>query len=217
MIGLELLQEKSLWQIYCKCLRSLKPSYFNVYATGFIILMLSLDAYSFPEHYRQRLALIRSLSELGLGFGSTILGFLIAGFTIFSTLSRSDLFLRMHQTRYERTNLTYLQVNFFTFVEVFVVYAFFMVVCLLIKLFGSEGGLLVGALKFTEVHPFLGYKSIPSYWVNLGFVLFGTLSLYSLLALKSFIFNTYHSVMTSVVWAFNPPDNTYTQQQEANS
>jgi len=205
MIGIELLQEKSLWQIYCRCLCLLTPSRFNIFATLLILFFLSVDSIVFPENYKMRVILIRSLGDLGLGYGSTVLGFLIAGFTIFSTLSRSDLFLRMHKTKYGKTGLSYLQVNFFTFVEVFVVYAFFMVACLLIKLFAGEGGLVGAILRYTAVNPLLGFICIPNVWINTTFILFGTLSFYSLLALKSFIYNTYHSVMTSIVWSFNPP------------
>ncbi len=205
MIGVELLAEKSLWQIYRQCVRWLKPSFFNIGATLAVFIVLACDCIFFPENAQKRITLIRSLGDLGLGMGTTVLGFLIAGFTIFATLSKPELFLRMHQTKYKETELSYLQVNFFTFVEVFVVYIFFVVICLAVKLFAGEGGLVISLIKYFEVHTIGGYTLVRAPWISTGFVMLGGLTFYVLLALKSFIFNTYHTVMTSVVWAFNPP------------
>jgi hypothetical protein len=144
------------------------------------------------------------LSELGLGFGSTILGFLIAGFTIFSTLSKPEMFLRLQEVQYKNTGMSYLKVNFFTFVEVFVVYIFYMLICLAIKIFCAKNGLASGLVGASHSNPIFGYYIDKQWLINGGYVCFATLSFISLLSLKSFIFNTYHTVMTSVVWSFNP-------------
>jgi hypothetical protein len=210
IIGKELLNEKSLWDVYRQCLLLLKPSTFNLVATLLTFVALALDAAYFPENFPKRVTLIRSLADLGISLGSTVLGFLIAGFTIFATLSKPELFLRMHQTKYGVTGLSYLQVNFFTFVEVFAVYIFFVITCLALKLFCSEGGLVVTLLKLGETRAAFGYTVDRIWWINIAFVVLGTLTLYSLLALKSFIFNIYHTVMTSVVWAFNPQRTDWT-------
>jgi hypothetical protein len=203
--GADLLNEKSLWAIYHQCIRKLPPSRFNVLATISVFLILIFDASFFPENFFYRLELIRSICDLGLGFGTTILGFLIAGFTIFSTLSKPELFKKMYETVHNKSGLSYLKINFFTFAEVFVVYAFYLSVCLAIKLLGGNHGFFASIVKYTEIHTFLGY-SIDKMWVvNSAFVLFGTLSFYSIFALKSFIFNIYHTVMTSIVWSFNQP------------
>lgn len=213
IIGQDLLREKSLWAIYRQCVRSLTPSSFNLVATMLVFLLLVCDASYFPENFPKRIALIRSMADMGISLGSTVLGFLIAGFTIFATLSKPELFLRMHQTRFGETGLSYLQVNFFTFVEVFVVYIFFVAICLVFKLFGSEGGLLASLLKASSLRPIYGYSADKVWWANIAFVLMGTIAFYSVLALKSFIFNTYHTVMTSVVWAFNPPSAEWTDSE----
>lgn len=204
-VGRELLRERSLWEIYKRSLGLLRPSAFNCSAIFIAFLALLCDVAYFPAYFSYRVNLVRSLAELGLGFGSTVLGFLIAGFTIFSTLSKPELFLRMHQTPYGASGLSYLQVNFFTFVEVFTVYIFFFAVCLLIKLFGGEHGLILSIVKYSEVHAAFGYFLSRSWLANTGYVFYGVLAFYSILALKSFIFNIYHAVITSVVWSFNPP------------
>jgi hypothetical protein len=201
--GADLLFEKSLWQIYRQCVQKLPPSKFNVLATGATFLFLLLDVAYFPEEFASRIKLTRSLAEMGMGFGPTVLGFLIAGFTIFSTLSKPELFRRMYDRVHNESGLSFLKVNFFTFAEVFVVFSAFTVACLLIKIFAGERSFLVSLIQASQRHPFLGY-SVDKVWLaNGGYVVVPTACFYSLLALKSFIFNTYHTVMTSIVWSFN--------------
>jgi hypothetical protein len=214
IIGSDLLSEKSLWQIYRQCVRKLPPSRFNVLATAAMFFFLILDVAYFPEEFANRIKLTRSLAEMGMGFGPTVLGFLIAGFTIFSTLSKPELFRRLYDRQHEASGLSFLKVNFFTFAEVFVVFAAFTVACLLIKIFAGERSFLVSLINVSQQHPVLGY-SIDKVWLaNGGYVVFSTVALYSLLALKSFIFNTYHTVMTSIVWSFNA-DNDKSEQPGA--
>lgn len=204
--GIDLLEETSLWQIYRKCIALLPASKFNWGTTSLVMLVLICDSAYFPMQYGARLGNLRSLVDLGLGYGCTILGFLIAGFTIFSTLSKPELFRRMYDTHHDPSGLNYLKVNFFAFVEIFVVYILFLVTCLLIKLFCGSGGMAASVLHFTEVHPIMGYSLSKAWLVNVSFVCIGGLSYYSLMALKSFVFNTYHAVMTSVVWSFVSQD-----------
>lgn len=204
--GIDLLEEKSLWQIYRKCITRLPASRFNWGTTSLVMIVLIGDSVYFPMHYAARLENLRSLVELGLGFGTTILGFLIAGFTIFATLSKPELFRRMYDTRHDSSGLNYLKVNFFAFVEIFVVYILFLVICLLTKLLCGGGGLVASIVHFTESHPVMGYSLSKAWLINISFVCIGGLSYYSLMALKSFVFNTYHAVMTSVVWSFSGQD-----------
>lgn len=204
--GLDLLDEKSLWKIYKKCIALLPSSKFNWATTSIVVLVLICDSAYFPLNHHSRLESLRSLAELGLGFGSTILGFLIAGFTIFATLSKPELFRRMYDTTHEPSGLSYLKVNFFAFVEVFCVYILFLVLCLVIKLFCGTGGIAASLITVTETSPIFGYSLSKSWLINTVFILLAGVSYYSLMALKSFVFNTYHAVMTSIVWSFIAQD-----------
>jgi hypothetical protein len=129
VIGQDLLHEKSLWQIYRQCVRVLPPSKFNIASSAVFLFALICDVAYFPSNYQYRIESARSMADIGLGFGSTVLGFLIAGFTIFSTLTRPDLFRRLYEKTHTPSGLSYLKVNFFTFAEVFVVYAFLLIIC----------------------------------------------------------------------------------------
>jgi hypothetical protein len=205
VIGQDLLHEKSLWQIYRQCVRVLPPSKFNIASSAVFLFALICDVAYFPSNYQYRIESARSMADIGLGFGSTVLGFLIAGFTIFSTLTRPDLFRRLYEKTHTPSGLSYLKVNFFTFAEVFVVYAFLLIICLCVKIFCGPSGIIASVVKISELNPVNAYYLDRIWLVNSAWVLFSVLQLYSLLALKSFIFNTYHTVMTSIVWSFNAP------------
>ena len=203
-VAAELFEEKSLWAIYKQCLLRLPKSRFNTIATCMIWLFLLCDCIYFPDRYVSRVALVRSVAELGLGYGTTILGFLIAGFTIFATLSKPELFGRMQQLIHRESGLSYLKVNLFAFMEVFILYVFFLVFCLVIKLIGGAGGFLSAIFSYSFSHPVGGYYLSREWFSNIAFNIFGTLAFYCLLALKSFVFNNYQAVLTSIVWSLNP-------------
>jgi hypothetical protein len=202
-IGLDLFEEKNLWSIYKQCVMKLPASRFNVAATSCVILLLLLDCYLFPERFLSRLSVVRSLGDLGLGFGSTILGFLIAGFTIFATLTKPDLFIHLYNKFNNKLQLSYLKISFFAFVEVFVVYISLLVTCLTVRLFGSSGGIVSGVITWSNSCSGFPYYIHESGVINLSFVLLGTLSFYSFLALKSFVYNIYHTVILSIFWILN--------------
>lgn len=213
--GSDLLEEKNLWQIYKECIIKLPASPFNMIATISVFIFLLLDCLFFPEQWGARVRLIRSLCDAGLGFGSTILGFLIAGFTIFATLAKPEMLKRMYDTPHKKSGLSYLKVNFFAFVEVFVVYIFLLVAYLFIKIFGAESGFLVSIISASSKNPFDGYVLDKAWIGNTTLILLGTASFYGFLALKSFIFNTYHAVMTSAVWSFNAPKQDASKSQQS--
>jgi hypothetical protein len=203
--GLELHDEKNLWSIYRKCVRHLPHSKFNSTVMLISICALVFDCVASPGSFASRITLTRELSELGLGYGSTILGFLIAGFTIFATLSKPELFYKMASIGYGKTGFSHLKANLFTFVEVFVIYTVFLVACLMIKIFCGTGGLVPTVVEYSNKNPVFGYYLAKWTIANFGFVLISSLSLYCLLALKSFIYNTYHAVATSIAWSFQIP------------
>lgn len=205
--GLDLFEEKSLWSIYKQCISKLTSSKFNKFSTIALILVLLVNCIFYPADYVRRIELIRSLCDIWLGFGSTVLGFLIAGFTIFATLTKPELYVRMYETLDEITGLNHLKVNFFAFVEVFVVYLTVLVLCLFVKLFGSAGGFISEIILSIHKSEMFSNDVSKIAVTDIGFVVMGTLTFYSILVLKSFIYNIYHAVMTSIVWMLNEPKN----------
>lgn len=202
VIGADLFDEKNLWSIYKQCVLKLPRSTFNSIATTLVFVFLCIDCLFF-DNFSGKLEFVRSLSDSGLGFGSTILGFLIAGFTIFATLTKPEVFMRLYETQNKEIGLSFLKIAFFSFVEAFIVFIAFMVLCLLLKTFGAKGGLVSSFCEYVKLSHQFSYSISKVAILNVGYVILSTLAFYSLMALKSFVYNIYHTVILSLVWALN--------------
>ncbi|MBF0542609.1 MAG: hypothetical protein HQK91_14300 [Nitrospirae bacterium] len=131
-------------------------------------------------------------------FTITILGFLIAGFTVFATITKIELFKTMARYEHKESGQSFLKFYFFTFMQIFIDYILFIFFCLLIKLFASSGGLLTMFI----IKTFSNFATIKHVLVSLGLVIIGTWFFYLLLMLKVFIFNVYIMIMTTIRWEF---------------
>lgn len=206
-IGKDLFDEKNLGSIFLKSVLRLSHSPFNTVTTCAVLGMLTLHAIYFNDNISFLASTVRSIADVGLSFGSSILGFLIAGFTIFATLTKPSLFIMMYKNIHPKSGLNYLKHNFFAFIEVFVVYLVFLGACLLIKIFGSPDGALLQFLKFLADRTSSELEIFKEIVIKGTYIFIGALLYYSIVSLKSFVFNIYHIVITSIVWEMNPPEN----------
>lgn len=170
----------------------------NVFSTLAVSGMLIVYAVASTESSASLLERTRKWAEVGFSFSAGILGFLIAGFTIFATVSDKSLFITMAKATHEKSGLSYLKYNFFSLMYVFIAYLGFAMLCLLIQLLGGTSGfisiitdLIAGKDHFPVIKRFLAGISV---------VVVGTWFFYSLMLLQSFIFNVYHIVMTAIRW-----------------
>jgi hypothetical protein len=198
----DLTQESNLWNIYWLSLK-LPVSWFNLISTWILLGTLVVHMLLSEKTTSIMAEEVRSLVDTGFNFASSILGFLIAGFTIFATLNKPDLFMTMAKIKEDKTGLSYLKYNFFTFMKVFIHYVSFITICLLIKLLASPSGTLSVSIDFLSIYiDLLKPAAIKHTIVVIGFALLGAWFFYLIMLLKSFIFNVYHIVMTSVRWEF---------------
>ena len=194
----DLLREKDMAAIY-KTSRDIPFSTTNL-IIGFVAFVfcfsLSLAAGSATEIVDQLVGLA------GLAFNTSIglLGFLLAGFSFFATVGDRSLFFRMAENPHKGSGLSFLKYNFFSFMRVFVEYFVFCLAALTITLaLDPKSGcrkLLIehfGDIKVQEIAlDKLAANAVLSSMVA-AFV-------YLLMQLKSFIYNIYHIVMTSIYW-----------------
>ena len=127
----DLLKEKKLWDIYLSS-RRIPYSRFNVITTLVIILLLVLKVWCCNTTIDETIETIRRFGELGLNITLNTLGFLLAGFTIFATVSQPLLLVSMAKINHPDSGLSYLKHNFFIFMRVFIYYLTFAAFCLLI-------------------------------------------------------------------------------------
>lgn len=193
----DLTSEKSLWDVYKLC-RKIHPKKSQVIILLIVMATLAANAFILENKSENILTDVRKWAELGFNFGITTLGFLIAGFTIFATLSKPKMLLAMMDHTNKETGLPTLKYNFFAFMKVFIAYITFTLFYLVILLFGQANGLISnvgGLLPHSEC---MGLALI-----KIAYVLIGGSFVHLLLLLKTFIFNIYAIVMNFLRWEYH--------------
>lgn len=189
-----LTSEKSLWDIYLKA-RRIKFNSFNFWSTFVVFVLISLQYCALDISLDSKLQVVREFSGMAISLVVSVLGFILAGFTIFATISQPDMLVVMSKFRHEESQLSYLKNNFFIFMRVFIYYLAYAVFCLLIIAFAVKGGLIHKVVQFSPI----SWK-ITEWLVGATYVtLYGGM-FFLLMQLKSFIFNVYHTVMTAIRW-----------------
>lgn len=192
-----LTSEKSLWNIYIQS-RKISGSKFQNLLIFSVITILSLNAFYLESDISVLLGNVRKWADIGFNFSITTLGFLIAGFTIFATLSKPDMMLAMMEHIHKETQLPTLKYNFFVFMRVFIFYIFFSILYLFIILFGQSDGAISNLFELISELDLL--KIII---VKLSYVIVGTSFIYLVLLLKGFVFNIYAIVMNFLRWEYH--------------
>jgi len=190
----ELTKEKSLWDIYVSS-RRIKTSCFNAGMTTIIFVILVLNSLLTAQPVNEMLDIVREFAYTSLTVALSILGFLVAGFTIFATISQPSLSLSMAEIPHPDSGLSWLKHNYFIFLRVFIYYLSFTVFCLLIEILGHKGGFLSLLLSYSPYS-----ECLKVCIVKASYVLLFTGFFFLIMQLKSFIFNIYHSVMTALRW-----------------
>ncbi|WP_146093792.1 hypothetical protein [Xanthomonas arboricola] len=138
---------------------------------------------------------VRDLATLGLNTTLTVLGFLVAGFTIFATVTNPNMLIAMGSFRHKTSGLSWLKHSFFVLIRTFLYFICYATFCFFIVYMASPGG--VASLLFRlSPHPD-EYKLCCA---KLAYVVLATGQYFLLMQLKSFIFNMYHSVVASLQW-----------------
>tara|TARA_Y100000780_G_C13625391_1_gene394257 strand:- start:472 stop:1083 length:612 start_codon:yes stop_codon:yes gene_type:complete len=193
----ELTSEKSLWDVY-KLSRRILPSRFNSIAVLLVTGLLAVNSFVLEADTGRILSATRKWAEVGFSFSIATLGFLIAGFTIFATLSKPKMMLAMMEHTNKGTGLPTLKYNYFAFMQVFIAYILFSSIFILIHLFGMESGLLSNLLRLIPDGVCIKLAIIKSAYCFVGGSIF-----YLLLLLKSFVFNIYAIVMNFLRWEYH--------------
>lgn len=193
----ELTSEKSLWDVY-KLTHRILPSKIHIFVMLVTMTALGLNAFIFVDNESNLLRDVRKWSELGFNFSITTLGFLIAGFTIFATLSKPKMMLAMMDHTNKATGLPTLKYNFLTFMKVFIAYIMTCMLYLLVTILGQADGFISNVI--TQIPDSTCIKTSA---IKVAYIIIGSSFVYLLLLLKSFIFNIYTTVMNSLRWEYH--------------
>lgn len=186
-----LLKEKNLWQIY-RASWKIPDGKFN-WAVGIASLTFFSIYAVFATDIKAVHVMLLKLAEMGFNTAVSILGFLIAGFTIFGSLTKPKLLLTMLRFNEKKSGLSYLKYNFFTLLRTFIYFLVFAAFQLLVVTIGQRDGPISLFVKWLpELQSAVG----PALRISL--VVSTTLWTAVFLELKSFVFNVHHFVFTMI-------------------
>lgn len=192
--------EKSLFEVYRKA-RKVGSSRSNFVVAAFVFLgFLAVGG----ADYCLRLGIfpmdalgkfIGQVSDIGFALTTAILGFLIAGFSIFSTITRPEIFAALAKLDHKGSGISRLQFVFFNFLLVFVHYLAFLAVSIALKL-----GLPFAPAFVRAAEAFWALSEIALWWIVVGLsaTLLAWLA-FLIMLLKSFIWNIYQAILVVIV------------------
>jgi hypothetical protein len=139
--------------------------------------------------------LFNQVAEIGFALTTAILGFLIAGFSIFASITRPEIFAGLAKLDHKATGLSRLQFIFFNFLLVFIHYLAFLGVSIILKLVLPLVPSILDAIpRLTSCW------ATYVWWSSVGIIalLLGWLA-FLIMLLKSFIWNIYQAVLVVIV------------------
>lgn len=188
----DLLKEKSLWAVYKLSWRLPKP-YFLLIAPIFGLTLICFALYANVSN-KDLISFVRDILDLGISFATSILGFLIAGFTIFATLTDRKLFVKLAAITNPDSNLSWLKHLFVVFIHTFTQYIALLSVSIFLKLTTQPNGIF----SWVITHYFANACALKNYSLAMTFGVLSGWIFYLTLLLARFVFNTYHACMLTI-------------------
>ncbi len=192
----DLLKEKSLWEVY-KLSWKLPFPYFIVITPFLFGITVFIFGVSTEVTNSEIIFSIRSVLDLGFTFTSTIFGFLIAGFTIFASLTQKKLFVGIAKIKMPDSDLNWLKGTFAVFMHAFAHFSAFLSLTIFIHLISQKNG--IADWIFSNV--ITVNCNVQRYLLVAIFATLSAWLFYLTLLLSRFIFNIYHVCMLSTIVA----------------
>ncbi|MBK6553424.1 MAG: hypothetical protein IPH41_02345 [Sulfuritalea sp.] len=196
----ELLREKDLVDVY-RAARSISVSRRNQVVSSSVFLLALIFAALSPEKTHILADKVRAVADYGFGFATNILSFLIAGFTIYLSVTKTDLLLFLASERNDSSGLPEIKHIAFHFMRTMANFILYCLLCVGIKIFASSGGplsMLIGTLADSS-------ECVARVATVFGFALVSAATVHLLMLLHSFVFNIYHTAMITIVWEREKP------------
>ncbi|GBO81828.1 hypothetical protein AA0242T_2530 [Acetobacter aceti NRIC 0242] len=171
-------------------------SFFILSAIGLFLVHGLFDFSKIPS-------VIRTEVSLGISYTSSILGFLVSGFALFFALISKKEIKKLVYTAYpikknNEKKISCMRMTLYSFMYVFVHYALFLLLCLLVSLFFPEGG----PLQYITTYIFNSHQYIMKITCLIFLSTISGWFIYIVMLLKSFIWNLYQSILLSIALGF---------------
>ncbi|MCC0056727.1 MAG: hypothetical protein H6883_11385 [Rhodobiaceae bacterium] len=194
-----LTSEKSLLAVY-RTARKVASARINAVLAWsiFVVMVLALAVnacFGMPvSPYGSLIIGIREVADAGFALTTAILGFLIAGFAIFASITKPGVFILLAKLDHKKGGISRLQFIFFNFLLVFVHFLTFLALCLTVKVTLYSNGPLSGALRWVAENQ----RLVIVVGASCMFAAMTAWLVFLLMLLKSFIWNLYQAVLVTI-------------------
>lgn len=199
-IAAELFQDKSLLAVY-RHSTSYAENRFDKWVkigSAAVLVLLAIDIFvSNGDRYATAVKSISSWTAIGFNYSVTILGFLVAGFTIFATMTKVEIFIALTVTRHKTENVSHIKFIFYSFIRVFINHIALLFACVIITMMRDASPIYLGLVSSNEP----SIISIKKAAVIVIFPILGYLVINAMLQLKTFVWNLYQSVIVAIAGA----------------
>lgn len=189
----ELTDENSFWKLY-KLTRKIPTSKDNLYVYwlffSLFILIAPLSTATLDLKLESFAVNVKDL----IGWSISILGFILAGYSIFASLTDKSLQLKLASAIEPKTKLNLLKHTHCLFVKVLIELIIMVFLAYILKVIFSKEVIL-------PLIDIMGIQdSIASMAISFIDAVISSLFVMMLLLCKSFIYNVYHVIMVSIRW-----------------
>jgi hypothetical protein len=196
----DLLDEKSIWQIYQKAENVVgnerdRHIVLGVSAITLLTIFVVRGTDSNLTSSALAIDLAHSWSELSVAFAASILGFLIAGFAIFATATTPELLKTLAQIKQDGREISDLKFVYFNFLYIFIHYVVYISIALL-AYFSTEAGspvLWLGAVLHDQI------PAVIDIAAACGCAIIAVYTAFAVLLLKGFIWNLYRAIIFALI------------------
>jgi len=188
----------SLYAIWRESLRVKKPISNRLARAGGLLALIAYAALPW-SHTDSLIQTTRQLASIGLPAILGLLGFLLAGYTVFVSIAQKDMLVAMSSVTEKHSGLSWLKVSMYTFVGTLAELLVIACVMLAAVILGQPRGLL--SVVVNGACSKIGREIV----VCIGFVVCGYAFIHTLVALKITIRNVHHGIAAAIRWnAENP-------------
>ncbi|AVI65118.1 hypothetical protein CKQ84_04045 [Shewanella sp. WE21] len=194
----EITSLNSFVKLYRKT-REIKTSKLLIKAFFIVLVLITTVNFDSNTEANAVASKIVEYSENLINWGISILGFILAGYSIYATLTDKKLNIALAMIRHPSYEMSYLMYIHLVFIKVIIEITIICVIIFFTKI----------TLDSTSIQIFIKNYDSTTYLVYLLIFMLSIIqSLLNLILMSClvFIYNVYHSIMTSIRWFAENPD-----------
>tara|TARA_R110001583_G_scaffold194778_2_gene366963 strand:+ start:2568 stop:3203 length:636 start_codon:yes stop_codon:yes gene_type:complete len=191
----ELTKENNFFELY-KLTRKIPTSKDNLYIYWSVLVFFVLISITTVTEYTNELEILKAATKDLINWSISILGFVLAGYSIFASLTDKSLQLLLAGKVHKDTNINRLKHTHGLFIKVLIDLIILIFVCYFLKILFVDRNIIDSIVSKTLTPEQLAL------WLSIINAIVDSLFVYMLLLCKSFVYNVYHIIMITTRWEY---------------